>query len=108
MVTTHPPRTIVEPTALGTVANTDTKMLIYSLFQKGRVLAQDGDSLGLLEGGAAAPLQLSPYGSNLEPSYESTRPSVGYDPFLVSLIHDMKKGSPDFILGRGSPLAVCW
>ena len=42
MVTTRPPKTIVEPTALGTVANTDTKSLIYGLFQKGRVLAQDG------------------------------------------------------------------
>ena len=42
MVTTRPPRTIVKPTALGQVANTDTKLLIYSLFQKGRVLAQDG------------------------------------------------------------------
>ena len=41
MVTTRPPKTIVEPTALGTVANTDTKSLIYGLFQKGRVLAQD-------------------------------------------------------------------
>ena len=41
MVTTRPPKTIVEPTALGTVANTDTKLLIYRLFQKGRVLAQD-------------------------------------------------------------------
>ena len=28
--------------ALGTAANTDTKLLIYRLFQKGRVLAQDG------------------------------------------------------------------
>ena len=37
-----PPKTIVEPAALGTVANTDTKLLIYGLFQKGRVLAQDG------------------------------------------------------------------
>ena len=36
-----PPKTIVEPAALGTVANTDTKLLIYGLFQKGRVLAQD-------------------------------------------------------------------
>ena len=27
---------------LGTAANTDTKLLIYGLFQKGRVLAQDG------------------------------------------------------------------
>ena len=27
---------------LGTAANTDTKLLIYDLFQKGRVLAQDG------------------------------------------------------------------
>ena len=42
MVTTRPPKTIVEPTALGPGANTDTKLLIYGLFQKGRVLAQDG------------------------------------------------------------------
>ena len=43
MVTTRPPKTIVKPTALGPVANTDTKLLIYGLFRKGRVLAQDGD-----------------------------------------------------------------
>ena len=42
MVTTRPPKTIVKPTSLGPVANTDTKLLIYRLFQKGRVLAQDG------------------------------------------------------------------
>ena len=42
MVTTRPPKTIVKPTAFGPVANTDTKLLIYGLFQKGRVLAQDG------------------------------------------------------------------
>ena len=42
MVTTRPPKTIVKPTALGPVANTDTKLLIYGLFQQGRVLAQDG------------------------------------------------------------------
>ncbi len=42
MVTTPPPKTIVQPTALGPVANTDTKLLVYGLFQKGRVLAQDG------------------------------------------------------------------
>ena len=41
MVTTRPPKTIAKPTALGPVANTDTKLLIYGLFQKGRVLAQD-------------------------------------------------------------------
>ena len=35
-------QTIVKPTALGPVANTDTKLLIYGLFQKDRVLAQDG------------------------------------------------------------------
>ena len=47
MVTTSPPKTIVKPTALGPVANTDTKLLIYGLFQKGRVLAQDeGRQLG--------------------------------------------------------------
>ena len=39
-------QTIVKPTALGPVANTDTKLLIYGLFQKGRVLAQD--DLGLV------------------------------------------------------------
>ena len=33
--TTRPPKTIVKPTALGPVANTDTKLLIYGLFQKG-------------------------------------------------------------------------
>ena len=42
MVTTRPPKTIVKPTALGLVANTDTKLLIYGLFQRDRVLAQDG------------------------------------------------------------------
>ena len=41
MVMTRPPKTIVGPTALGTGANTDTKLLIYRLFQKGRVLAQN-------------------------------------------------------------------
>ena len=30
---------------LGPVASTDAKLLIYGLFQKGRVLAQDGDEL---------------------------------------------------------------
>ena len=47
MVTTRPPKTIVKPTALGPVANTDTKLLIYGLFQKGRVLAQDDTSSGV-------------------------------------------------------------
>ena len=35
-------QTIVKPTALGPVANTDTKLLIYGVISKGRVLAQDG------------------------------------------------------------------
>ena len=48
MVTTRPPKTIVKPTALGPVANTDTKLLIYGLFQKGRVLAQDGERVSAL------------------------------------------------------------
>ena len=50
MVTTRPPKTIVKPTALGPVANTDTKLLIYGLFQKGRVLAQDGLQPGCFGG----------------------------------------------------------
>ena len=48
-------QTIVKPTALGPGANTDTKLLIYGLFQKGRVLAQDGDA-----GGPARAAKLSP------------------------------------------------
>ncbi len=45
MVTTRPPKTIVKLTALGPVANTDTRLLIYGLFQEGRVLAQDGSKM---------------------------------------------------------------
>ncbi len=33
--------TTLKPEAPGPVANTNTKLLIYGLFQKGRVLAQD-------------------------------------------------------------------
>ena len=40
MVTTRPPKTIVKPTALGPVANTDIKLLIYGLFQKGAALLE--------------------------------------------------------------------
>ncbi len=35
-------QTIVKPTDLDPVANTNSKLLIYRLFQEGRVLAQDG------------------------------------------------------------------
>ena len=35
--------------ALGSVANTDTKLLIYWLFQKGRVLAQDAGETELYD-----------------------------------------------------------
>ena len=47
-------QTIVKPTALGPVANTDTKLLIYGLFQKGRVLAQDG-GVHVLAGASSNP-----------------------------------------------------
>ena len=49
-------QTIVKPTALGPVANTDSKLLIYGLFQKGRVLAQDAieSSSSMLEDGSRA------------------------------------------------------
>ena len=55
MVTTRPPKTIVKPTALGPVANTDTKLLIYGLFQKGRVLAQDAPYQPMAFGGVFRP-----------------------------------------------------
>ena len=60
MVTTRPPKTIVKPTALGPVANTDTKLLIYGLFQKGRVLAQDGVFTALHFSGLASPAHRDP------------------------------------------------
>ena len=63
MVTTRPPKTIVKPTALGPVANTDTKLLIYGLFKKGRVLAQDG---------VAVPITLAPTVTTGPPRRTST------------------------------------
>ena len=45
-------QTIVKPTALGPGANTDTKLLIYGLFQKGRVLAQDAVGVGSIASSA--------------------------------------------------------
>ena len=72
MVTTRPPKTIVKPTALGPVANTDTKLLIYGLFQKGRVLAQDAiDTSGERQPESAWSLALlgwSPRSSSSAPS----------------------------------------
>ena len=47
-----------QPTALGPGANTDTKLLIYGLFQKGRVLAQDG-----VYTNSRRSLESRPYGS---------------------------------------------
>ena len=64
MVTTRPPKTIVKPTAFGPVANTDTKLLIYGLFQKGRVLAQDAVR-GLLRDSGVKPLRLPANSPNL-------------------------------------------
>ena len=37
-------QTIVKPTAPGPVANTDTKLLIYGLFQKGVALLEPRES----------------------------------------------------------------
>ncbi len=76
MVTTRPPKTIVKPTALGPAANTDTKLLIYGLFQKGRVLAQDGtlaNALHDLE--ALAGTVLAPAGTlcHIEPGGQRIR-----------------------------------
>ena len=75
MVTTRPPKTMVKPTALGPVANTDTKLLIYGLFQKGRVLAQDAvvskNTNELKTGGASGITSICrrvPYGTCLAAS----------------------------------------
>ena len=61
MVTTRPPKTIVKPTALGPVANTDTKLLIYGLFGKGRVLAQDAVCLVISSPVASGSIRLRTY-----------------------------------------------
>ena len=65
-------QTIVKPTALGPVANTDTNLLIYGLFQKGRVLAQDAiDTSGERQPESAWSLALlgwSPRSSSSAPS----------------------------------------
>ena len=53
-------QTIVKPTALGPGANTDTKLLIYGLFQKGRVLAQDGPRVASLTGILPDPISTPP------------------------------------------------
>ena len=76
-------QTIVKPTALGPVANTDTKLLIYGLFQKGRVLAQDGNWRELSLGSGAlgdpggtwetAPYLISPVGSGLRAPLSGVR-----------------------------------
>ena len=58
MVTTRPPKTIVKLTALGPVANTDTKLLTYGLFQKGRVFGTGRGSMLVLltcRSGGSAP-----------------------------------------------------
>ncbi len=70
MVTTRPPKTIVKPTALGPVANTDTKLLIYGLFRKGRVLAQDAITS---VGGRAPPGRKTP-----TPCEESRSPALAH------------------------------
>ena len=101
MVTTRPPKTIVKPTALGPVANTDTKLLIYGLFQKGRVLAQDGiarlraegllhdrDSLGQpwrlvtdkLRSYSAAHREVMPSVVHCTDQYQNNRAEVSHEP----------------------------
>ena len=80
MVTTRPPKTIVKPTALGPVANTDTKLLIYGLFQKGRVLAQDGVAVpgGFRDAGASLPA-VAPFPTAAHPEPAASRVSdVGW------------------------------
>ena len=54
-------QTIVKPTALGPVANTDTKLLIYDLFQKGRVLAQNDHQVATLLSDGRVEVEGVPY-----------------------------------------------
>ena len=100
MVTTRPPKTIVKPTALGPIANTDTKLLIYGLFQKGRVLAQDAG-----KGGTSA-VQTARGGSGPGPSAATPyRPrilaSLGEPSLRAPLL-----GSP--IVGTDSDTVCQW
>ena len=68
-------QTIVKPTALGPVANIDTKLLIYRLFQRGRVLAQDA----LTDAGYAPQVTGDP--EDVVPSiYSSAHPELDRSP----------------------------
>ena len=58
---------IVKPTALGPVANTDTKLLIYGLFQKGRVFAQDGVADGGVWSHPVSAISSLPFGGDPGP-----------------------------------------
>ena len=55
------------PTALGPVANTDTKLLIYGLFQKSRVLAQDGVADGAVWSHPVSAISSLPFGRDPGP-----------------------------------------
>ena len=71
-------QTIVKSTALGPVANTDTKLLIYGLFQKGRVLAQDGIQVSARERGT--PLLDGVFPARAEADIASDTPQIWGSP----------------------------
>ena len=80
-------QTIVKPTALGPVANTDSKLLIYGLFQKGRVLAQDGQArppwrlvTDQLKSYSAAHREVMPPVVHYTDLYGNTRAEVSHEP----------------------------
>ena len=67
-------QTIVKPTALGPGANTDTKLLIYGLFQKGRVLAQDGIVIGVRDTAPKRVAEARQTATSATPSCAKTQP----------------------------------
>ena len=73
-------QTIVKPMALGPGANTDTKLLIYGLFQKGRVLAQD----------AVKPLGVTPAEPGVYLNELPAQRAVASRPVLGGLHHDYR------------------
>ena len=97
-------QTIVKPTALGPVANTDTKLLIYGLFQKGRVLAQDGKRLRTLVKELSAAFALAVP----RPETEAITPHLAFFQRVVAMIRKrLTGGGVGHARQRDIDAAVC-
>ena len=86
-------QTIVKPTALGPVANTDTKLLIYGLFQKGRLRVSRPKLVSFFAKQSAATVLLEACGS--AHFWARTLRRLGHDVVLLPphLVRPYRRGS---------------